>query len=270
VKSLQGPWVLRGDAGLFRELAPRLEQAARARTRWRGFVELGTNAATSAERVQAYLKYGPLQLRPALRHASRALVPGIEIPRLQEFANLAWLRSHGFGAPRPLVAGVLRRLGLPRFQFLATQAIPTARTLAEALARDARAERTVSLELLAREVARLHELGFVHRDLFARNVLVTDESRARTGAGAALRLHFLDAWRGGPQRGLRGPAYDLACILSDGEWLFSPEERRRFERCYASERALDDPDAGALRRSTGRTLARLVRRLSRRGRISAP
>jgi hypothetical protein len=262
VTGRSGGWRIRGERALFEALRPRLEEAACRRERWRGFVELGRGAST-----RAHLKYSALSTWPALRHASRALVPWLEIPRLQELANLAWLRERGFGAPRPLVAGALRRAGLPRFQFLATEEIEGARTLADVLAPAAGAEpaeRAAVLELLARDVARMHALGFVHRDLFARNVLVTTDGAAPS---AVPRLHFLDAWRGGPRRGLRGFDYDLACFLVDGERLLSRAERERFEKRYAEERSLDGAAARALHRSTRRTLDRLARRLARRGRM---
>jgi hypothetical protein len=260
VSQRAGPWRLRGERACFEVLRPRLVAAARRAERWRGFVEL---AAEGAPARRAFLKYGPLRAWPALRHRARTLVPRIEIPRLQEHANLAWLREHGFGAPRPLVAGVLVRLCLPRFQFLVSEEAPGTRTLAEVLADPDDAQRTAALELLARDAARLHAFGFTHRDLFARNLLVAGADPA------ALRLLFLDAWRGGPRRGLRGAEYDLACFLLDAGARLAPPERERFLALYSAERGLSAARASALRAAVAREGERLARRLARRGRISA-
>ncbi len=221
MKTCAGDLAFRGEETVLRELLPRLEQAARTKVRWRGVVEVAG--------VPSFLKHSALQFRPALRHAVRSLVPWIEIPRLQEFANLAWLRERGFGAPRPLVAGVFRRSGLPAFQFLATEVVPDSQTLTELFERGPTELRTEALRALAIDVARLHELGFVHRDLFTRNLLMT---RAEAG----VRIHFLDAWRGGPHFQLRGPKYDLACLMFDGERLLTGDERRLFLQTYSGER----------------------------------
>ncbi len=221
MKTRAGALAFRGEEALLQELLPRLEHAALLHERWRGFIEVGC--------AHAFLKYSALRFRPALRHATRSLVPWIEIPRLQEFANLIWLRERGFGAPRPLVAGVFRRSGLPTFQFLATEVVQGSQTLTELFERGPAELREPVLRALAIDVARLHELGFVHRDLFTRNLLLT---RAEAG----VRIHFLDAWRGGPHFQLRGPKHDLACLMRDGERLFTGDERRLFLETYSGER----------------------------------
>ncbi|MEW6073215.1 MAG: lipopolysaccharide kinase InaA family protein [Planctomycetota bacterium] len=218
-----GRVTLRGEEGILAAVRPLVDLAARRGTRERGVREV----AGLALRIKA----DPLRGRASLRHAVRALWPGIEVPRLQEFANLAWLRRNGFGAPRPLAAGCYRNaLGLPVYQFLFTEEVAGARTLTEVFEAGPRELRRPALEALGRDLARLHGRGFVHRDLFPRNLLVT-------AGGEGARIHFLDAWRGGPLPGLRGPAYDLACLMLFGTDLFAPDEEGALFRAYFGERA---------------------------------
>jgi hypothetical protein len=176
-----------GERELFAEVRPALEDLAGAARAERGPRPLGP--------FQAYFKGSPLATRPALRHAVRR-VAGLEIPRLQEFSNLEWLRARGFLAARPLLAGVRSRAVLPRYQFLFTELRPAESTLGQWFPLAPPAERARRLAALARDVARMHGLGFVHRDLYPRNLLVPTD-------GADPRCAFLDAWRSGPGRGLR-------------------------------------------------------------------
>lgn len=198
---------------------------------------------------RAYLKAGPLTGKAALRHGLRALLLRRPAPRLQETANLRWLDGHGFQVPQPLVAGLLRRRGLPRYQFLLTRWVDGARTLERVLDEDTPRERRDILDELAREVARMHALGFVHRDLYPRNLLAL-------GPGRAHRVFFLDAWAGGPGTGLRGPAYDLACLFLEAD-RFEPQEQRTLLETYCAVRLAEG------RPAPGRLLVRLAQ--SRRG-----
>lgn len=198
---------------------------------------------------RAYLKGGPLTGKAALRHGLRAVLLRREVPRLQEAANLRWLDGHGFQVPRPLVAGLLWRAGLPRYQFLLTRWVDGARTLERVLDEDTPQERRAILDELARELARMHALGFVHRDLYPRNLLALGPGRAR-------RVFFLDAWAGGPGRGLRGPAYDLACLFLEADRL-EPQEQRALLETYCAVRLAEG------RPASDRLLARVLR--NRRG-----
>jgi tRNA A-37 threonylcarbamoyl transferase component Bud32 len=174
--------------------------------------------------VGAYLKFSFIQGKHRLRHALRCMLPAQQIPRLQEYSNLEWLRNNEFGAPRPLAAGVVHR-GLPVFQFLATELVPGTRDLR---ALEPRTHSSLPADLfrtLGREIARMHNLGFIHRDLYPRNILMRSQ-------GAQSELFFLDAWRGGLGRDLRGPDYDLACLLLFAPLLFSTEQTARFLESY--------------------------------------
>lgn len=212
-----GNWRGLGAPELFAELRGELEQATRAQ---RGARQLGGH--------EVYFKGSPLRPRPALRHALRRWTGLAEIPRLQEFANLAWLRAHDFLAAPPLCAGVQARAGLPCYQFLVTEFVPDAPDLAELFPRASAERRAQLLAALARDVARLHALGFVHRDLFPRNLLA-----CTTPTGE--RCLFLDAWRGGARRGWRGPDHDLGCLFLDGASLFSAPEQALFLTTYREE-----------------------------------
>lgn len=244
-----GAWSLRGRRELFAELADELERHASARTKWRARLTLGGE--------DVFLKGSPLAGRAALRHALRRTLLGCEEPRLAEFANLDWLTRHGFRAPTPHLAGVRRAGGLTRYQFLVTGWVAAPR-LDEFWARASEPERAVAARAFGRSLARLHALGFVHRDLFARNLLVE----------AGPTLVFLDAWRGGPRRGLRGPIHDLACLMLDGARLFRPAEQRLFFQTYRAE-SPQRPGSDLLR-AVARARARQVPRERRRHPEIAP
>ena len=46
---------------------------------------------------------------------------------------------------------------------------------------------------------------------------------------------FVDAWRGGPRRGLRGPDFDLGCLFLDGATSFKRDEQALFFAAYRAE-----------------------------------
>jgi hypothetical protein len=215
-----GTWRLRGAPELFEPLRAELTACAEEVRPLRERRPVGPH--------DAHLKASALRLWPALRHAARRAL-GQGLPRWNELANLTWLRAQGFLAPRPLVAGVWFRRGLPRYQFLLSEWL-AAPTLAEALApgRASPAERGAWLAALARDLARLHALGFVHRDPFARNLLALSPPHGP-------RCAFLDAWRGGPGPGWRGPDHDLGCFLLDGAALLDREEQCLFLLTYQKE-----------------------------------
>ncbi len=216
----RGAWRLRLAADAGREALLRLvESAARRGERLGRVVELGGTAV--------YLKGSPLTGRARARHGLRRAA-GRPLPRLAEFENLEWLRARGFAAPRPLAAGSLEgRLG-PRWQFLATELVEGAPPLDAVLERDPGRAREL-YRLAVRLAAGLHAVGFVHRDLYPRNLLV------REGADGP-RLVVLDAWRGGARRQLRGPAHDLGCLLLRAPDRLSTDDTEDLLAAYAAER----------------------------------
>ena len=227
-------WEVKGDRQLFDRLEPKRAQWLRA--------ERGDGAFLPWADGRLYAKWSPLGGRAGLRHALRSLA-GLSLPRLREFDNLTWLRDHGFRAPRPLMAAAAWHGRRPRLQLLCTAAVEGTGDLGELLARDEPARAAQALADLAAETARMHALGFVHRDLFLRNLLVPEDGEAR--------VVVLDAWRGGPAQrlgGARGDAYDVGCLLHDARlqgleqafagWLETYIEMRTVHGAPVDPRAL--------------------------------
>jgi tRNA A-37 threonylcarbamoyl transferase component Bud32 len=194
--------------------------------------------------------------RSFLRGRSRWRWSMRRVPRLREHDNLIWLARHSFQVPVPLAAGVLVRSGLPLWQFLITQDMTDVVTLESCLREGARTDRAELLDELARETARMHALGFVHHDLYPRNVLVRP-------AGQAHRIAFVDAWAGGPAPQLRSAEYDLACFFLRADRELEADEVQRFVDVYASERAARGRpvDARTVLERAKHIRTRLVRRL---------
>lgn len=179
----------------------------------------------------AWLKGSALKGKTALRHGLRFRL-GLGLPRLREAKNLAWLARHLFVVPKPLVGLVLFRAGLPRGQWLVTQEQQDARPLLEVWDELDSEQEQAALTELAREVARMHALGFTHRDLFLRN-LMWRGTQAR-------KLLLLDCWRGGPGFDLRGASWDVGCLLSDLVDLVGGEQAQRWLTEYLDQRAAQD------------------------------
>jgi hypothetical protein len=210
----------------------------------------------------AWLKAGTLGTKAAWRYGVRRTLLRLAPPRVRELENLAWLRARLFRAPEPLAAGFIARGPRLRFQFLLTARIDGVRPLDEALDHATGAERSELLDELAREIARMHALRFVHHDLYLRNVLVTPP---HVGEGDPRRLVFVDAWRGGPHYPWRDAAYDLGCLMLEGAGLLSRDEQRSLVGLYLSERVAQGrpADATALLAATGRERAAQLRRAQR-------
>ncbi len=279
-----GAFRLRTRFGLLHAVAcsPAVLQAA---------VDLALTAAAEGRSVTAavpftqgpaWFKGEPLRGKAAWRHGLRARVFRLPLPRQNEFHNLRWLARRSFEVALPLAAGAFFRAGLPRYQFMLTVEAVGAVTLAEFLENGPPAERAEVLDELARETARMHALGFIHHDLFPRNILLeprsTDPAILVTGervgtwpgpvgiTGAGRRLLFLDAWAGGPAPQLRGPAYDIACLMLHADELFTGPEQERFFRVYLAERTVQERpvEPTALFRDTTRARRSLVRKLAAR------
>jgi hypothetical protein len=210
----------------------------------------------------AWIKASRLAGKAAWRYGLRRTLLRLAPPRVRELENLDWLAERLFRAPQPLAAGYVVRGARMRFQFLLTGRMEDVRPLDEALGGASQAERAALLDELAREVARLHALRFVHHDLYLRNVLVRPP---HVGPGDARRLCFVDAWRGGPFYPWRGPAFDLGCLMLDGAGLMSPGEQRHFFQLYVAQRAVQGrpADGRRLLDATARARAAQVERVRR-------
>lgn len=216
--------------------------------------------------TRAYFKKSRLHGRARARWALKRHLLLRPLPRVREYHNLRWLLDRLFQAPEPLAAGFFSRRGLPCFQFLLTAEVEDATTLEAFLSNsriaanaDEIAARAAVLDELAREVARMHALGFVHHDLYPRNILVGPLEEMS-------RVTFLDCWAGGPSPHLRGPAYDLACLMLRASETWEEREQRAFFDVYCAERAAHDRpvDAQALIDATRLARKRLAQRLARR------
>ncbi len=152
-------------------------------------------------------------------------------PEVSEFKALQWLREHGVSAVRPVAAASETRRGRLVAHALVTEHVPGAVDLAKRLdtpgdpvREDAAVARRLS-ELLGRLLHRMHVEGFVHRDCFARNVLVKIEEEE-------VRLWFCDCRRGGPPSWRKGPWHDLAALDGDLQGRLSRSARLRALRAY--------------------------------------
>ena len=223
---------------------------------------------------RAWIKGGPLRGKARVRHAGRRWLLARALPREAEYRNLVWLRSHLFRVPVPLAAVSVWRGALPTFQLLVLEELE-APSLDRVLAEGSEATRPLLLEL-AQETARMHALGFAHRDLYPRNVLVAPRRERDTADGDAgavrgdpRRLRLLDAWSGAPPRGPAGPdriaPRDLACTLLEAANLLTPAEQRLWFEAYLAERAAQGcpADRGRLLARMRSERARMLRRIAR-------
>ena len=176
----------------------------------------------------AILKCSPMHGKSALRWAAKRWFLRTPLPRISEYENLRWLATRLFATPVPLAAGGVFRAGIPRWQFLVTRFVPDSVPFETWFPSATSAQRTEVLDEIAREVARMHALRFVHHDLWPRNLLVVPRE-------SGSRVVFLDAWAGGPGWGLRGVGYDVRCFESGMAARWSAEEASRWRAVYATE-----------------------------------
>jgi tRNA A-37 threonylcarbamoyl transferase component Bud32 len=254
--------------------APRFFDAAEGLARERSTERRPEPSPVELDGRRAWFKGGHLRGSSRLRHAARRVLLASPPPRHREYENLTWLREHGFLAPDPLVAGVTFRAGLPGFQFLVTANVPDAVTLRVFLEQtQGTGERAAVLEELACETARMHALSFVHHDLFPRNLLV---GPGHDLDGTPKRVTYIDAWAGGPRPGLRGPAYDLGCLMLRGSELMDEDEQRAFFAAYLAGRAAHGRPLDSarfldrVRRERDAWVRRLARRPAEQRGLGAP
>lgn len=234
------------DPVLDSEFLARLESAARAGPRSAGELELAGRAA--------FFKTYAFPGASRWRHLGRRALGGAA-PCFQEARNLAWLAEQGFDAPEPLAAALVLERGLPTRQALASALVPDARALDRAVVESDERGRRELARTLGALTGRLHARGFVHRDLFLRNLLLDRERR----------LWLLDCRRGGRARPGRGFAYDLGAVFLDGAACFGPEDQRELLCAYFESRGACSRliDRAALLESTARARRALRARLVR-------
>ncbi len=132
-------------------------------------------------------------------------------PCVNEYRVLAWMRENQVPAVRPVAAASRTRRGRLVAHALLTEHVPEARDLQARLLdpadplRTDRGARRRTAELVGRCLHRLHAFGYVHRDVYARNVLVRIEEQGP-------KIWFLDCRRGGPPSWRSGGWQDLAML----------------------------------------------------------
>lgn len=170
-----------------------------------------------------------------------------------EYRTLMLMRKLGIQAVRPVAYGERRVFHFVRSCFLITETVPAAMSLATfirnyshhratPLARQARLEILTSL---ARQVRHMHEAGFVHRDLFWRNVLIRPLPDNR------FEFYFLDASVGkrirfAPRQ--ESIVRDIAAMSALAPEFCSKADQLRFLLEYLNTEKLTREDRAWIRR----------------------
>jgi tRNA A-37 threonylcarbamoyl transferase component Bud32 len=204
-----------------------------------------------------YLKtFGPGKCTRALRrlwHRRR-----VETLARREFKMVEAFREAGLGVPEAVAMGERRLLGFDRAAFLLTAELPGARALDDVLHEGvATVQRRALFSAVAAYVRRMHAAGLVHRDLFAKHVLVTPMRDARWDVATIdlQRASKHDA----PSPRARGR--DLAALLvSLPPGVTTPRERLRFWHDYTGARSTDAPGRRFLAKHVLPQAAKLSRR----------
>lgn len=236
-------------------------------------IRLATSPRFSGERLsllgQETVAKGGATSRPgARRHSARRWLIGAPPPAEAEARNLDWLGERLFRVASPVLALTVWRRGVLRGQLLLTRPVQGALQLDRAW-ESARDKPALAAELGA-ELGRMHALRFLHGDVYARNLLVTDAPAAE-GPGIGRRIAFIDAWAGGPagwrSHALRPLERDLGSLfLGAAEWM-EPDHQRTLLRSYLDARYENGRpvrDMDAWLAAIGRARAREFRRLEAR------
>ncbi len=176
-----------------------------------------------------------------------------------EFRALALMRQLGIQAVRPIAFGERRIACFVRSCFLITETVPDAMPLSwfiktfsdrQASRRALEARREI-LTMLARQVRHMHDAGFVHRDLFWRNVLI------RLLPDNRFEFYFLDASVGKrirmAQRRRDSIVWDMAAMGALAPDFCSKADQLRFLLAYLGTPRLDRQDRDWLRRVQARS-----------------
>lgn len=171
-----------------------------------------------------------------------------------EFRALAAMRRLGINAVRPIAFGERRVLHFVRSCFLITESVPDAMSLVafiqafgeRSASPHARRARIEILTSLARQVRHMHEMGFVHRDLFWRNVLIRPIPSDR------FEFYFLDASVGKririAHRRQDSIVHDIAALGVLAPDFCSKSDQLRFLLEYLDTKSLGPEDRNWLRR----------------------
>lgn len=175
-----------------------------------------------------------------------------------EFRALSAMRRLGIQAVRPIAFGERRTFHFVKSCFLITEAVPDAMSLVtfiktfadHVMTSHARRAKVEILTSLARQVRHMHEMGFVHRDLFWRNVLIRPLPDER------FEFYFLDASVGRririAQRRQESIVHDIAAMGVLAPEFCSKSDQLRFLLEYLATDRLTPEDRRWLRRVQSR------------------
>jgi len=176
-----------------------------------------------------------------------------------EYRALRLMRQLGIQGVRPIAYGERRVCHFLKSCFLITEAVPDAMPLSafimtfgkhRASARAVRFRREILLTL-ARQVRHMHDAGFVHRDLFWRNVLI------RPMPGDRFEFYFLDASVGRRirllQRRRDSIVGDIAAMGAVAPHFCSKADQLRFLLEYFGLKKLSDEKRRWLRHVQARS-----------------
>jgi tRNA A-37 threonylcarbamoyl transferase component Bud32 len=176
-----------------------------------------------------------------------------------EYRALALMRQLGIQAVRPIAFGERRVGHFLKSCFLITEAVPNAMSLSAFIKRfskhgdspRATRGRREILTGLARQVRHMHGAGFVHRDLFWRNVLI------RSLPDDRFEFYFLDASVGRrirlSQRRQESIVRDIAAMGVLAPHFCSKADQLRFLLVYLDAKNLEPDDRAWLRRVQARS-----------------
>ncbi len=191
-----------------------------------------------------------------------------------EYQSLRQMRQLGIQGVRPVAFGE-RRIGLfVKSCFIITEAVPDATALSNFIQNfsSTTSPRSVAirreiLTSLARQVRHMHEAGFVHRDLFWRNVLI------RCLPGERFEFYFLDAsvgrWIRRSSRREESIVADLAAMGAAAPHFCSKPDQLRFLLEYLGVKKLSEEQHQWLRHVQDRSSKLRAQELERlrRGRV---
>jgi len=194
---------------------------------------------------------------PSWKHRLKGMFRGTFLFRSRarsEFDALHAMRSRGIQAVRPVAYGERRVLRFLRSCFLITEAVPGAMSLASFARRCAEgggsaiepAARREIITCLARQIRHMHEQGFVHGRLYARNILVRPLPERR------FEFYLLDAsssrriW---PRRITRtAVVMDVARLAASARHACTRSDLLRFAKTYLGTDKLRDQDRAWMNR----------------------
>ncbi len=188
---------------------------------------------------------------PRLRHRVQGMFRGtfFKASRARsEYRALALMRRLGIQAVRPVAFGERRRGHFLRSCFLITEAVPEAMALSSFIrtfshrreSAQAIGARRDILTSLARQIRHMHQVGFMHRDLFWRNVLIRILPENR------FEFYFLDASVGRrirmTQRRQESIVADIAAMAALAPDFCSKTDQLRFLLEYLDRPRLAEGD----------------------------